>query len=283
MKKILAVLLVLPLLSYLGFKAYMHYKVSDFLDKTLAPLSSSVQLKYGWVSSSLSGSAGVTGVRLYVKDTGDEVLVDSIKLDAGSLEELMKLSSNKRNADFPRQLTIQVKGMVVDFSSEYYQFLESTMDEYASADAPGLACGEINLNGLSHLRELGYQNTKIDATMRYKVNENATVTIALNVKVDGIQDIISTVNYDIGEFLSNPIVNFRRSFPPMFVLSIIRILKNCWITASKNLVKTVTLLRRNLRMRWSAVFGGLLALIRSQYSQQLNAFKSNDLFRTPRN
>ena len=201
------VLIGLPLLSYLSFKVYIHYKVSDFLDTLTESASAEVKLDYGWVSSSLGGSAGLKDVRLLIKRTGDEIFIDSIEVDAGSLEDLMKLSTKQRGRQVPKQLSIRLRGLAVDFYSEYYKALETQLDEYVpKPGTPMVECGDINPYGIRHFRELGYDGAKIDLEIGYKILENSTVALIVNVVIDDMQSYLSAVKYDFEEGFNNPLM-----------------------------------------------------------------------------
>jgi len=223
MKKILLVLIALPLLSYISFKLYVHYKVSDFLESLVSPASSEFRLDYGWVSSSLSGAAGLQGVRVLIKGTGDEILIDSIEVDAGSLEELVKLSSKKRSKEFPKQLSLKIRGLAVDFSSEYYQVLEDNIDNYIPEfGAPAVDCGDINPHGFKHFRDLGYSGAKIDMEIGYRKIEDTTLSVVMNVGVEDMQRYYSTLKYDIADFLENPLLALQRNESPKLLSANVR-------------------------------------------------------------
>jgi hypothetical protein len=228
MKKFLLVLIGLPLLTYLSFKIYIHYKIGDFLDTLTESASSAVKLDYGWVSSSIGGSAGVSDVRLQIKRTGDEILIDSIEVDAGSLEDLMKLSikrpTRRRNAEVPKQVFIKLRGLKVDFDSEYYKLLEAKIDEnFPVPGAPVVECGDINPYDIRHFRNLGYDSAEIDLEFGYKQLDNSTVVAIINVVIDDMQSYLSTFKYDYSDLLSNPLMAFRYDDHPKVLSADVRL------------------------------------------------------------
>ena len=224
MKKVLLVLVALPVLSYISFKVYVHYKASDFLEDLVAPASSEFTLDYGWVSSSLNGAAGLQDVRLLIKRTGDEILIDSIEVDAGNLEDLVKLSSKKRSKEFPKQLSLKIHGLAVEFSSEYYHVLEDNIDEYIpELGAPTVECGDINPYGFSHFRDLGYGGAKIDMEIGYRNIEDTTLTVVMNVGIEDMQRYYSTIKYDMTDFISNPLVALQRNESPKLLSADVRV------------------------------------------------------------
>lgn len=228
MKKILLVLIGLPLLTYLSFKVYIHYKISDFLDTLTESASSAIKLDYGWVSSSISGSAGVSDVRLQIKRTGDEILIDSIEVDAGSLEDLMKLStkrpSRRNRAEVPSQVSVKLRGMKVNFDSEYYKLLEAKIDENVPLPgAPVVECGDINPYGIGHFRELGYDSAEMDIEFGYRLIDDSTAAVIINVVIDDMQSYLSTIKYDFSDVLSNPLMALRYGDSPKVLSANVRL------------------------------------------------------------
>jgi hypothetical protein len=277
MKKVLLVLIALPVLSYISFKVYVHYKVSGFLEDLVAPASSEFKLDYGWVSSSLSGAAGLQGVRLVIHSTGDEVLIDSIELDAGSLEDLVKLSSRQRSKEFPRQLLLKVRGLRVDFSSEYYQVLEDSIESHIPEyGAPPVNCGDINPFGFRHFRDLGYSSAKIAMEVGYRKIEDATLTAVINVEIEDMQRYYSTIKYDMTDIVNNPIVALQRSTSPKLLSADVRMVDDSY---NRRLLDYCTAHGRTSR---EAVIEQLIEVFESQITDILDLKAAFDLGETER-
>ena len=230
--KFFTIIVLSVLLTYAGLKGYMYFKIKNAWNTLAEQSAPFVQLQRGGITSSLSGSAGVTDVSITFVESGETVRVDRIEFLTSSMLDLMKLASasnsmesapflfaKKNSAKLPKFIGFNIAGIHLDLDSEYLKTLDKSARENEKSTGFALAgCGDISYIGMKEYREMGYSLMKFDIKTLIHLNpDKPTFTLKIDTGIPQMFRISSDAELNIAN-ADDP--NLARATPRMVNMSL---------------------------------------------------------------
>lgn len=181
MKKLIVWGIILVGGGYLSAKFYLHYRVSNDLDKMLIMVSPFANVKYSGVSSTMAGTLSIDDIEVTVNGYRDPVRADKISLVTPGFWYLMNLGdvgSNMVSSEIPESLGFSIVGFQSSMDSDIVKMLHKLGQEEAAKgeeiDAGAECSGKYGFTP-AVLQELGYQELIADLHMGYRKDGNNMV------------------------------------------------------------------------------------------------------------
>lgn len=197
MKKLIIWAIILAGLAYGGAKLYLHNKVSDTMDVTVAMLSPFASIRYDGVASTMSGELTVDGVIVRIHGFRDEIFIDRIGIDTPSFLSLIELSDLvQMQADsFPKTFGFIVGGLRIPANADYYEMMyEATLKEHGASDATEAAAECTGKYGFSPraLAALGYREQVFSMNMSLR-DLNSSYALDVLMSMEDMWDVDASV------------------------------------------------------------------------------------------
>lgn len=211
MKKLLISILLLTGGAYVAVKSYLHFEVKRAADQMVADAAPLLNISYSGVTTSLSGSAGITGVSIDIPQTGETLDIESVQLHTPSLPFLLGMKNRAKNNEFPEQLGLGFYGVDVDLASDYAVLLE----QMAAANSPASTqpiCTKRELS-VADYRALGIDRLKLDLTARYHYQpENTLINFAMDMAAREVFEMTVSGDFEMNEAPTDPMALQRFKF-----------------------------------------------------------------------
>ena len=167
MRKLLIALIVLAAVTYGGIKGYLWYEVSHKADRAVNALKPFADITYDGVTSSLSGSVGLTGVRIRPRTVDDDIRIDKVEFQAPDLWFLLGATRELNKGTAPNRMGFAVEGLSVSTSGALMAMLEKGASKHRGAGGDVKNCGNVTFIGADELRSMGYDRVKADIHSHY--------------------------------------------------------------------------------------------------------------------
>ncbi len=173
MKKILLVLFVLTVLTLAALKGSLWYLTKQFIEHQIVQAKPFVQISYKDFETSLTGSATVHKLKVYIPSVDESIHIDSIKFTAPNLISLLTIDSQIQNGQLPEALSLIVKGISISLNGNIMQLLDNPDVEPSQVEIfSTLACGDVYRIGSKALSRMGYDELVSDLVLSYQHQPN---------------------------------------------------------------------------------------------------------------
>ncbi len=173
MKKIFLVLFVLTVLTLAALKGSLWYLTEQFIEHQIAQAKPFVQISYKDFETSLTSSATVNKLKVYIPSVDESIRIDSIKFTAPDLISLLTMDSQIQNGQLPEALSLIVKGISISLNGNIMQLLDNPDMEPSQVEVfSTLACGDVYRIGSKALSKMGYDKLISDLVLSYQYQPN---------------------------------------------------------------------------------------------------------------
>ena len=196
MRLILIGAVLLVGLGYAGAKGYLYYKARQGIESAVLMMSPHVDLKYGGISSTISGELTLDNVSMRLAGYSDEIVIGRLGIKTPNflaLLNLSELSSGSSQGKAPEYFGLIAEAIQISADADYYQdFYKTSIAAIAPSDLGqgGVQC--VGKYGYSPrtLKSLGYSNLTMSISMIFRQVDNNYITEM------GI-DIVDMVDFDM--------------------------------------------------------------------------------------
>lgn len=185
MRKAAFWLVVMCVVAVGGAKGYLWYDVKQTTDRFVRQVAPLVEVRYGGIHTSLTGSAGLDDITLRAAMTGDEFHIRALRVEAPNLLFFLAGSRQLDAGRIPRTLGLELQGVEIDLESEIFRLLAQMQQQTQQGRGAGLSlehldalgCGELGSWGPNDYLRAGLTRMSIDLSMRmnYEKSERRIV------------------------------------------------------------------------------------------------------------
>ncbi|MCP3849263.1 MAG: hypothetical protein GY694_03330, partial [Gammaproteobacteria bacterium] len=188
MKKIVILVFIISIAGFAALKGSLWYFTQQFVDKQVLQAKPFAQISYKEIKTSLTGSATVSGIKIYSPSFDDSVFIESIQFMAPDLMTLITLDYQLSNKKLPESLNLIIKGARIELNGSFMQLADNPDIEPSQLEVfSTLACGETYRIGSKALSDMGYENITTDILLSYQHNaRNKTLSYKLNNNILGM-------------------------------------------------------------------------------------------------
>lgn len=163
-KKLLVLLVLLPLAVYGGIKFYVHRTVKNGLEQLTQAAAPFVSIRYGKIDSSLTGSITVRDVQFQPTGLTDIIPVDEIEIRLSGPGALLTARNRIEAGENPEVERVTLRGLSLDLRSSMMSSLDALIGTMVdSGNFPREQhCGDIRYFGPRAYRRLGYESLVMD-------------------------------------------------------------------------------------------------------------------------
>ncbi|MCW8931754.1 MAG: hypothetical protein OQL19_16165 [Gammaproteobacteria bacterium] len=188
MKKIVIALFIMSITCFAILKGSLWYFTQQFVDNQVIQAKSYAQITYKEIKSSFTGSATVSGIKVYIPLLDESIFIESIQFMAPDLITLLTLDNQLKNNELPESLKLIITGAALDLNGNLMKMIDNpdippTQLEVFST----LACGDIHRIGSKALNAMGYDSFTSDIVLSYNYDARKK-TLVYHLK-DSIRDI----------------------------------------------------------------------------------------------
>jgi len=179
MRKLGIWLVVLVVAAYGGLKAYIWYDLKRGADKLIQQAAPFAEIKYGGISTSLSGSMGFEDIVIRPTMTDDEFRIKTLGLESSNLYYFISGIMRLNEDQLPKDMAVVVRGLHLELDSELFRMMDKVQQQAAPQPSSGfqfekldaLGCGELDSFGLSDYLRAGLREMNLDATARLQYDD----------------------------------------------------------------------------------------------------------------
>lgn len=190
MKNLIVLAVIVAVSGYFGAKFYLHYRVSSGLDDALLMATPFADIRYGGVSSTMSGELSIDDITVRMNAFRDPLYIDKLSLITPGFFYLLKLDKlGKPGQEFeiPESLGFSVEGVQASTSADYVREIYSMgmqkVGSAADADAAAAVCTGKYGYSPETLRQLGYEDLVMGMRVAYRQDDrNLYVDISADVE-----------------------------------------------------------------------------------------------------
>ncbi len=166
---LLIVVVLMPVLLYVGFKGYLWYSVKNNVDEFRDAVAPFAQVDYrqidvGWTTP--SGPVGVRGITVKPTGMSDRVEIGSALVHTQSLRELYELARAFTQERVPDRLQVSVNRIVIDLNGQIGELLNQVESAGGWADLDTAGCGRKRFTA-EDLMTMGYDRLVNNLNLRY--------------------------------------------------------------------------------------------------------------------
>lgn len=199
MRLILIGAVILVGLGYAGAKGYLHYKATQGIETAVLMMSPHVDLKYGGISSTISGELTLDKVSMKLAGYRDEIVIGRLGIKTPNFLALLNLSdmfSGPSQGKAPEYFGLIVEEIQTPADADYYQdFYKTSIAAIAPSDLGqrGVQC--VGKYGYSPktLKSLGYSNLTTSVSMIFRQVDNNYIT-EMGVAIVDMIDLDMTIS-----------------------------------------------------------------------------------------
>lgn len=168
MKKIVIALFALSITFFAVIKGSLWYFTQQFVDNQIIQAKPFAQISYKELKTSLTGSAKVNGIKIFIPLADETIHIESIQFTAPDLITFLTLDSTLQQKRLPESLTIAVSGAALDLNGNIMNAMDnpnaapSLLEVFAT-----LACGDVYRIGSKALSKMGYDKIINDTVLTY--------------------------------------------------------------------------------------------------------------------
>lgn len=198
MKRLVALLLIIAGCGYLGAKIYLHHRVSSGLDDVLLMAAPIVDIRYGGVSSTMTGELSVDDITARMAGFRDPLYIDKLSLITPGffyLLKLDKLGQSGSEFEIPDTLGLAVEGVRASTSADYVRELHKLgLPNTGAADADEAAATCTGKYGYSPetLKDLGYDRLVMGMRIAYR-QDASNLFVDVSTDVEEMYDLDMTL------------------------------------------------------------------------------------------
>jgi len=172
LQKILIAAVLLPLLIIGSIMGITYYKLQETMDMAVKQLSPFGVLKYGGLSTSITGQLTVKNISFDIRGTDDTVRIKSMSYLPPNPLYLFQDNDSLKQGRLPETMRLEILGMNMDLFGNVTENLEETVN-LANANLKGInpLCGGTVYFGPRDYRDMGYEEVTIDSTIHYKFDK----------------------------------------------------------------------------------------------------------------
>ncbi|MDX2505414.1 MAG: hypothetical protein QNL62_13185 [Gammaproteobacteria bacterium] len=171
MKKIVITLIVLSITIFAAIKGTTWYLTQQFVDNQIVQAKPFVQISYKDIKTSLTGSATVTGIKIYIPAIDDAIYIESIQFLAPDLMTLLALDNKLQRKQLPESLSLLISSASVDLNGNLMGIMDNPNAEPSQLEVfSTLGCGDVYRIGSKALSQMGYDRIINDIVLSYQFN-----------------------------------------------------------------------------------------------------------------
>jgi len=179
MKKILALLVIVPLAALGGIKGYTWYTVKQSVDEIVVALQPFAAVTYGGVGTSLTGRISVKDIAIASPAIGANLRIEELGISTSNLLTLLTIETDLRSNRIPDDMGLQIEHLRIPM--EALARFERNQDDAGRFMDTGFAlgCGDVERLGMAELAEMGYSDFDI--------------SLDLSVERTGVHDMMKMI------------------------------------------------------------------------------------------
>jgi len=180
LKKILIFVILIPLLVIGAIMGIMRYKLQETMDKVATQVSPFGVLKYGGLSTSLTGRLTVKDISFEVRGMDDVIRIKSLSYLPPNLMFLFQDNDSIKQGRLPESMRLEIIGLNMDLYGDLTDQIQDTvnlMNDNLKGVNP--LCGGKVFLGPRVYRQMGYEEVTIDTDLHYsfdKLARKASIT-----------------------------------------------------------------------------------------------------------
>lgn len=169
MKKIVIALFVVCIVMFAAVRGGLWYVTQQFVDNQVALAQPFAKISYKEIKTSLTGSATVTKLKVFIPVIDETIYIESIQFLAADLISLLSLDYTLQQKQLPESLILLVSGITIDLNGKLMSMMDNPEVEPTPLETfSTLACGDIYRIGSKALLKMGYDNFTTDIVLRYQ-------------------------------------------------------------------------------------------------------------------
>lgn len=171
MKKIVIALFVLSIAFFAAVKGSLWYFTQEFVDNQIIRAKPVAQISYKEIKTSFTGTATVTGVKVFIPVIDESIFIESIQFIAPDLITLLMLDSQLQKNELPESLRLIITGASLDLNGNLMKMIDNPDVEPTQLEIfSTLACGDTYRIGTDALSRMGYDRLTSDIILSYQFN-----------------------------------------------------------------------------------------------------------------
>ena len=216
-RKLLVVLVVLPLIAYGGAKGFLWYFVNskaEELQRAMAPVA---KMNYAKVHTPLTGPIGIGGITIRPHMIDDTIRIRSVLLYPDGPQELYSLMRDWFAERMPKRLKLGVNRITVPLDGEIVTMLESQSSGDNNMPV-NFACGGRDQFNSSDLQQMGYEDLATDIKVEYQFRRGADLNLFTSMHTRDMMTLTVEANIPAGD-VSPSLSHMQASIPSLANLS----------------------------------------------------------------
>ncbi len=191
MKKVIIVLFLLSIATIALLKGSSWYLTQQFVDKQIVQAKAFAQISYKKIETSLSGSAIVSDVQVFIPAINDTIRIKSIQFTAPDLLSFLMLDSKLKQKELPESLTLLITDAVVSIKGPIMTMMDNSDTDPTPIEAfSTLACGDVRRIDSKALSKMGYDNISSTIFLGYRFHPlDKRLSYNIDTTIDGISNI----------------------------------------------------------------------------------------------
>lgn len=190
MRKLLILVVLLPVLAYAGIKGYLWYSIYSHMEDIRNAAAPVATIEYKDIRASLSGPFGVSSITIEPHIVADKIRIGSALVHTDGLRDLYELWKNVFDEKVPDRLKVSLNRISINLDGEMASLLASNQkSNLFGTPLDAMACGDREFFSPTDLVAMGYDKLSIDAKIDYGVNR-AKDSVDMFVKF-GVRDAAS--------------------------------------------------------------------------------------------
>jgi len=125
MKKIVIALFVVCIIMFAAIRGGLWYVTQQFVDNQVIQAKPFAQISYKEIKTSLTGSATVTKLKVFIPAIDETIFIESIQFLAPDLISLLTLDHTLQQKQIPESLTLLVSGVTIDLNGKLMSMMDN--------------------------------------------------------------------------------------------------------------------------------------------------------------
>ncbi len=171
MRKLLILVVLLPVLAYAGVKGYLWYSIYSHMEdikKAAAPVAT---IEYEDIRAPLNEPFGVTGITVVPHLVSDTIRIRSALVHTNGIRDLYELGKKVFTEELPQRLEVSLNQISIDLNGEIASLMANNQKtNLFGTPLDALACAEREFFSPTDLLAMGYEQLSVDTEFQYGVN-----------------------------------------------------------------------------------------------------------------
>lgn len=181
-RKLIAAVVLVPLVLYGGGTAYVHHKVSKQFDELKTTAAPYATLQRGAIGVTLwKGQVAIADISIQPTGFTDVVRIDEFSIEAGNPLALLGMSEPLTGSP-PDHARFAVRGLAFDLNGPMAKMADKFLAQAGGAARPMDHCGGMAETVFSQYRKLGYDRLVTDFSTAYETDRR---TRNVRMQIDG--------------------------------------------------------------------------------------------------